>query len=132
MRSVFTPVCLVLGAVLLFGACRSNSACNHFQGDWSDHEGHRLVFFDNGKGLWLNHFGQLIDTVEFAFSIHCNTSPVSIDMTAFKTGPFVGKTLFGIMDFSGDTLFRLSYDVGRQPDVRPRVFAPDQTMKFYR
>lgn len=133
MRTVFTHLFMAAVAFMLFYACQPNRpGCDHFQGTWSDREGHNLIFLENNKGLWLNRFGQLIDTVEFVFSLDCTAKPATIDMKQFKKGPFLGKTLFGILEFSGDTLFRLCYDSGQQPDVRPTTFDPDQTMKFYR
>ena len=71
-------------------------------------------------------------TIGIMIELNCATKPASIDLKNFQAGPFLGKTLFGILEFSGDTLFRLCYETGQEPSVRPNAFIPDQTSKFFR
>jgi hypothetical protein len=120
----------MMGLFFIF-ACTSGSKCHELNGGWSDREGHDFVFKNDGKALWINKFGQMMDTVNFVFSINCNTKPASVDFKDFSGGPFLGKTLFGIIEWSSDTLFNLCYEAGQQPDCRPQSFDPEQTMKFY-
>ena len=132
MRVFFINLLAIASAALCFIACEPNSSCKEIQGVWVDREGHELIFQENGKALWLNRFGQMIDTVALTFELNCATKPASIDLKNFQAGPFLGKTLFGILEFSGDTLFRLCYETGQEPSVRPGSFTPDQTVKFFR
>lgn len=132
MRALFTGENLIVLAFLCLVACQSKPACRDISGAWSDREGHDFEFHNDGKALWLNRFGQMVDTVRFAFVLHCETQPASIDLTGFSSGPFSGKTLYGIIEWSADSLFRLCYEIGQQPDCRPKQFDPEQTLKFYR
>ena len=132
MREFFTYGRLVFILVTAFIACQSNPPCREITGSWSDREGHDFSFQNDGKGLWLNKFGQMVDTVSFVFVLNCNVTPATIDLKDFGGGPFSGKTLFGIIEWSADSLFRFCYEIGQQPDARPKLFDPAQTMKFFR
>lgn len=132
MRAIFTFGSLVFGAILMLFSCQNEPACRDISGSWSDREGHNFVFQKDGKALWLNSFGQMVDTVTFVFTLNCKTKPATIDFKDFSGGPFSGKTLYGIIEWSADSLFRLCYEIGQQPDCRPKQFDPEQTMKFYR
>ena len=132
MRSFFTSICLFVAAISVFFSCQGDTGCQDITGSWSDREGHNFVFQNNNKALWINKFGQLIDTVTCAFVLNCNKKPATLDFKDFKGGPFMGKSLFGIIDWSADSLFRYCYEVGSQPDSRPKEFDQEQTMKFFR
>lgn len=132
MRAFFINLLATTSTALLLVACDTNPACKEIQGVWTDREGREIVFMEHGKALWLNRFGQMIDTVQLVFELNCSTKPASIDLKQFNAGPFLGKTLFGIIEFSGDTLFRLCYETGQEPGIRPTAFDPDQTAKFFR
>ena len=132
MRGIFTGMYVVLAAVLILIACQSGSSCRDIVGPWSDREGHDFVFTSDGKALWLNRFGQLVDTVSCVFVLNCKVKPATLDFTAFSNGPFKDKTLFGIIEWSADSLFRYCYEVGVEPGCRPKKFDQMQTMKFYR
>jgi hypothetical protein len=122
---------LLVGLLLLFACCNEEN-CRDIYGNWNDREGHAFVFKNDGTALWLNKFGQMVDTIDFVFSINCKTSPASIDFKDFDNGPFAGKTLFGIIEWSADSVFRICYEVGHQQDIRPKQFDSEQTMKFFR
>ena len=132
MRVAFTFQGLVIMALSLIYACQGPPKCQDLSGAWTDREGHNIVFQENGKALWLNKFGQMVDTISFAFTLNCNSTPASIDLKDFSDGPFAGKTLFGIIEWSADSIFRLCYEVGQQPEIRPKQFDPEQTMRFFR
>ena len=132
MRICTTTTGFAVVAALLFSCCQNKTGCREIKGKWDDREGHNFVFYEYGKALWLNRFGQMVDTVSFVFVLNCNTSPASIDFKDFSGGPFSGKTLYGIMEWSADSLFRLCYDIGQEPSCRPKTFDPEQTMKFFR
>ena len=123
---------LVIGALFFLFSCQNGSPCRQITGTWSDRDGHNFVFQSNGKALWLNKFGQLIDTVTCVFVLNCQAKPATLDFKDFDNGPFVGKTMYGILEWSGDSLFRYCYGLGTSPDYRPKQFDPALTMKFYR
>lgn len=132
MRVFFTYGSIFLLGLMLLSSCENTPACRDINGSWSDREGHDFEFYSDGKALWLNRFGQMIDTVSFVFVLHCNTKPASIDLKDFSGGPFAGKTLYGIIEWSADSLFRLCYEIGQEPGCRPKQFDSEQTMKFFR
>lgn len=132
MRELFTFFCLLIVAISILSSCQGAPRCQEIAGSWSNREGYGLVFKNGNKALWLNKFGQLVDTVACVFVLNCKTTPATLDFSGFNGGPFQGKTLFGIIEWSADSLFRYCYEVGVQPDVRPKQFDQAQTMKFLR
>ncbi len=132
MRVEISIFSLLFAGLLAIWACQGAADCRDIYGNWNDREGHAFVFNNDGTALWLNKFGQMVDTIGFVFSINCKTNPASIDLKDFSNGPFAGKTLFGIIEWSADSVFRICYEVGHQEDVRPQQFDSDQTMKFFR
>ena len=110
MRVAFIFQGLVILALGLMHACQGPSTCKELIGSWSDREGHNFVFQNDGKALCLNKFGQMVDTISFVFTLNCSTTPASIDLKDFSDGPFAGKTLFGIIEWSADSIFRLCYE----------------------
>lgn len=107
-------------------------ACTEPTGAWTNREGQTFVFNQQGKGLWLTRFGTTFDTVSFGYAIDCKNDPATIDMKAFNAGPHEGKTLFGIIEMSTDSSFRIRYEAGDDASVRPETFDSDQTVKFYK
>ena len=132
MREFFTFICLIIMATSMLMSCQGPPNCPELAGSWSNREGYGLVFKSNNKALWLNKFGQIMDTVSCVFVLNCKTNPATLDFSDFNAGPFQGKTLFGIIEWSADSLFRYCYEAGTQPDVRPQSFDQAQTMKFFR
>jgi uncharacterized protein (TIGR03067 family) len=128
MRVFYTASILAGIFLATLYACDDKTACQELTGEWNDREGHELVFYSDGKGLWLNKFGQMIDTVSFMFTLNCKTRPASIDLQDFSGGPFAGKTLSGIIEWSADSIFRLCYETGGN---RPEQFDPEQTIRFF-
>ncbi|MBL7827903.1 MAG: hypothetical protein JNJ57_14835 [Saprospiraceae bacterium] len=132
MRDFFTGLLIFLLFSSLLAACDNTAGCRDLEGEWRDGDGHEFVFQKGGKALWLNRFGQMIDTVHCVFELDCSVKPPAITLHDFNSGPFLGKTLFGIIEFSGDTLFRLCYEIGHDANARPKIFDPEQTIKFFR
>lgn len=132
MRAFYSNGTLLLAGLMFLLACNHTPNCRVITGAWSDREGHDFEFQENGKALWLNKFGHIVDTVRFAFVLNCEAKPATIEFTDFSGGPFSGKTLFGIIEWSADSLFRICYDIGQESGCRPKQFDPEQTMKFYR
>lgn len=124
----------VFGAALflLFPACDTAPPCPELAGQWTTREGQDIVFRPDGRALWLTRFGSLYDTVRLSYRLDCASKPPALDLLDFQSGPHVGKTLFGILEWQSDSSFRLRYEPGQHPGARPRTFDPDQTLKFFR
>ena len=109
-----------------------DKTCTQPTGAWTNREGQSFVFSSEGKGLWLTRFGTSFDTVSFNYLIDCKDDPTAIDLKGFNTGPYEGQALYGIIEMSTDSSFRLRYESGADASVRPTAFDADQTLKFYR
>jgi len=120
-----------IALLALFSGAGCESPCPELVGRWSTREGQSILFQKKGKALWLTRFGSQVDTVPMAFRYDCAKQPVELDLFQFHTGPLVGKTLFGILEWNSDTSFRFNAEAGTEPSLRPKTFESDQTMKFY-
>lgn len=123
---------IAAGFTCLFFACGSGAKCRDLNGRWSTQEGQDLVFLPEGKALWLTRFGSHYDTTQLEYRLDCTPNLVSIDLLNFRSGPHSGVTLFGILEWSSDTSFRLRYEPGSQADVRPTTFDQEQSIQFIR
>jgi hypothetical protein len=132
-RTMTIRTIAALTAVLLVmhntGCTEKN--CTRPEGAWTNREGQTFVFAPDGNGLWLTRFGTSYDTLRFRYAVDCTTDPNAIDMKDFKTGPYENKTLYGIVEMLTDSSFRLRYEAGADPSVRPVAFDADQTVKLY-
>jgi hypothetical protein len=113
-------------------ACRSTPTCRDLAGTWSNGEGQQLVFEPSGRARWLTRFGSSYDTVSFAFELDCRKKPAALDMKNFQGGPYIGRTLYAILEWTSDTSFRLRYEPGDDDSARPEAFDPEQTQRFVR
>lgn len=120
-----------MALLALFSSAGCESACLEPGGKWSTREGQSIVFQKNGKALWLTRFGSQVDTVPMAFRYDCAKQPVELDLFQFHAGPLVGKTLFGILEWTSDSTFRFNAEAGTDPALRPKTFESDQTLKFF-
>ena len=123
---------MAAGLASLFFACGTGVKCRDLSGHWTTKEGQDLVFLPEGKALWLTRFGSRYDTNQLEYRLDCTASLVSIDLLNFRSGPHSGTALFGILEWSSDTSFRLRYEPGTQPDVRPAAFDSEQDIQFVR
>lgn len=123
----------VLGAMFALGgyACVSNPRCPELSGRWTNREGQDFVFQPDGRAMWLVKFGSSYDTSRFKYETNCNKAPVQLDMHSFQSGPYIGKVVFGIVEWSSDTSFRLRYEPGSDGNERPKAFDNEQTLQFY-
>lgn len=129
----FTHVCIfLLTAPLLFSACGLGPECRDLNGRWSTREGQDIIFDPSGEALWLTSFGSRFDTVRLRYQLDCKRAPATLDLSDFQQGPHKGKTLYGILEWQSDTSFRLRYEPGLQPEVRPKAFDPEQTVNYFR
>lgn len=132
MPLVFTRIytyAAPLAASILLVACNGR-ICHELAGRWSNLEGQEMIFQPDGKALWLTRFGSQYDTVLFEYSLDCKPDPATVELTQFYSGPFSGKTLYGILEWTSDTSFRMRYESGMNADVRPKDFDAEETMKF--
>ncbi|MBK8555610.1 MAG: hypothetical protein IPL65_07495 [Lewinellaceae bacterium] len=121
---------LLLSVILLLQACSQANKCAPPQGAWENGDGQTVVFQENGQLLWLDRFGSSVDTTVASFQFNCQSNPVTLDIQDFKAGPFRGKTLYGIMEWSSDTTLRLRYEAGSSAASRPKAFDSDLTQQF--
>lgn len=121
-----------LAAALLLAACTQKPECGPLEGRWTNREGEDLLFMPNQQGLWLTRFGSSYDSVAFTYTLDCSKSPALLDLGNFQTGPYNGKTLFGIIEWSSDSSMRLRYEAGIHSEERPVRFDAESTEKYFR
>ncbi len=124
------PAAIALLAFLPLFGC-TDSSCRELSGHWSTREGQSFYFQKNGAALWLVRFGSQVDTINMTYRYNCQTNPAELDLQGFDSGPLVGKTLFGILEWNNDSSFRFDAEAGTSPKIRPRTFISDQTRKFF-
>jgi hypothetical protein len=116
---------------LCFTACQ-NKVCYELAGHWNNKEGQSIVFEAGGKALWLIRFGSQIDTFPISYFYDCEKKPAELNLSNFKSGPFTGKTLFGILDWKDKNAFRFESEAGNSSEIRPKTFKSEQTQIFTR
>lgn len=104
--------------------------CNNLTGSWSNGEGQEWVFSADGRALLISRFGSKSDTDQCVCQTNCQKRPAVLDIKDCKTGPFMGKSIYCIFEFTSDSTMRLRYEPGNQADARPTSFDPEQTVKF--
>lgn len=129
---VFFVALSVSASIFLLEQCKPEAECAAPEGHWTNHEGQEMIFLGGNKALWLTQFGSQNDTDYFDYRLDCSAETPALDFNGFQTGPFTGKTLFGIFEWTSDTSFRLRYEPGTQPEVRPTAFDNEQTVRFFR
>lgn len=131
MTQNFTLTSLLGGILLLFSTCQ-NSDCGVLVGRWTNREGQVFQFEPSGKALWLVQFGSKFDTFPIHYQYNCKQKPATLDLSGFQSGPLSGKTLFGIVEWASDSVFRFDAEPGTAPDVRPATFNPEQAQRYFR
>jgi hypothetical protein len=132
MNQLFTHLTLLGGVASFFFYCTSKPDCYELAGRWTNREGQVLVFQPEGKALWLLQFGSEFDTFPIQYRYDCDQQPIMLDLTGFQTGPLMGKTLFGILEWASDTAFRFDAEAGSSPELRPKTFNMEQTVRYFR
>lgn len=112
--------------IFLSQACEPKQDCKLPIGHWTDNEGREMIFLEDGKAFWLTRFGSQYDTLAFSYTIDCKAVPQSIEMQGFTSGPYTGRALFGIFEWSNDSTLRMQLDDGE----RPTVFDSQRASKF--
>lgn len=114
-------------------SCGLSNRCGDLSGHWSTREGQDFVFQPDGKALWLTRFGSRFDTNLIQYRTVCvSGSLIHVDLYDFRSGPFLGKTLYGLLEWTSDSSFRLRYEPGIQPEVRPTSFDQAQSVQYWR
>jgi hypothetical protein len=132
MNQLFTWMAFTSLAFSFLYACNTSPNCQELTGRWTNHEGQDFVFQPGGQALLLVKFGSSFDTARFSYRLDCSRQPATLDLDYFQGGLHAGKTLFGIIEWSSDSSFRLRYEAGSGPDSRPAAFDTDQTQKFFK
>ncbi len=73
-----------------------------------------------------------MDTMRLTYRYDCSHSPAVLDLTGFDGGPWQSKTLYGIVEWSGDSVFRFCAAAGTESSVRPEHFDQTETVRFFR
>ena len=133
MHSIFTKPALLAGVAALFLYCTPGAnKCPEIKGRWSNREGQIFQFDPDGKALWLVKFGSQFDSFPITYHYDCSKKTNTLDLSDFKSGPMAGKTLYGIIEWTGDSIFRMSSEAGSAEDARPEKFDPEHVDRFYR
>ena len=117
---------IVCGAIILLNACDVKQECKVPIGHWTDNEGKEMVFQSDGKALWLTRFGSQYDTQTCSYKVDCTAIPTTLEMQDFSSGPYTGRTVYGIYEWSNDTTMRFQFEEGE----RPKVFDSQQLVKL--
>jgi len=87
---------------------------------------HLFEFKSDGTADWMvSAGGQQFQLENIHTAYNTDVMPFTLDLTGFQDGPLNGKTLFGIVEFSGDYSMRFDADSGSGDDasVRPSAFS---------
>lgn len=132
MNQLCTRLALLGGAAALFFCCKTKPDCHDLVGQWTNREGQVFYFKPDGKALWLIKFGSKFDTFPIQYRYDCKQKPATLDLSGFQSGPLTGRTLFGILEWVGDTIFRFDAEPGASPEVRPTMFNAEQAQRYFK
>ena len=132
MNQLFTQIVVCAGVATFFLSCQSPPNCHELVGSWTNREGKLLQFKPDGQALWLTKFGSEYDTFSVKYRLDCTQKQPTLDLLEFRAGPMAGKTLFGIIEWSNDSVFRFEAEPGTSPEARPLQFNAQQIERFYR
>ncbi|MBN8678320.1 MAG: hypothetical protein J0M29_08850 [Chitinophagales bacterium] len=132
MNQLFTRLAYASGLAALLFSCNTSDNCRDLTGRWSNREGQILVFEPEGKATWLVKFGSQYDTFAIRYQYDCTQKMTTLDLTEFKSGPLAGKTLYGIVEWSSDTVFRFDAEAGTSPEARPIQFNAEHFERYFK
>lgn len=119
---------LILTAILGLFSC--NQTSDKLLGTWDNKNGQIIDFKSDGKALWIFYDETSSDTFKISYKFNHSTVPNQLDLTDFKVGPLAGKTLYGIVEFQGNDVFR--FDCEPSSIARPKDFDSKQTQTYYK
>ncbi len=132
MNQLFTRLALLTGLAFLFLFCKTEQNCRELTGRWTNREGQILSFEPGGKALWLVKFGSQFDSFPIQYRYDCSQKTPTLDLLNFQSGPLMGKTLFGIVEWSSDSVFRFDSEPGTSSEVRPAKFNSEHSERYFR
>lgn len=132
MNQLFTHLALLSGMATLFLFCTTERNCRELTGRWTNREGQVLSFEPNGKALMLVKFGSQFDTFAIQYQYDCNAKGTTLDLLNFQSGPLAGKSLYGLLEWSSDTVFRFDAELGASPEARPEKIKTERMERYYR
>lgn len=132
MHLFFTKLALIAGLATLLVCCKTENNCRDITGRWTNREGQILSFEPDGNALWLIKFGSQYDTFAIHYHYDCTQKTPTLDLSDFKSGPLVGKTVFGILEWSSDSVFRFDSEAGTRSESRPTVFDNEHIERYFR
>ena len=132
MNQLFTHLALLTGLATLLLFCKTENNCRELTGRWTNREGQVISFEPDGKALWLIKFGSQFDSFPFNYRYDCNQKIATLDWMNFQSGPLVGKTLFGIIEWSSDSVFRFDSEPGTSSDARPKGFHAEHAERYFK
>ncbi len=132
MRQSITHLALIIGVAILLTFCKTENNCHEITGRWTNREGKILAFQPDGKALWLVKFGSQFDTFAIHYHYDCTQKTTTLDLSDFKSGPLAGKTLFGIVEWSSDSVFRFDSEPGTSAEVRPPAFDNEHVERYFK
>jgi uncharacterized protein (TIGR03067 family) len=117
--------------VVLFSCATAKKINNNpLLGQWDNKAGQILEFKQDNKAYWIFYTDTKRDTFEIAYKTNLSEQPNQIDLTDFKVGPLVGKTLYGILEFTDKNTMRLDFEP--KEENRPKDFDKDQTQTYFK
>jgi hypothetical protein len=125
------PFLLGICATLALLSCTPKE-CNPLQGTYINEEGQKLEFAEGGKAQFITFFGTTAsDTVFANMRYACNENPglfdLIIDTIEQKA---LRNSFFGLLSWSGDSMFLVHMESGRNASVRPTAFSLDRAKRF--
>lgn len=102
-------------------------ACNKvgdegLQGAWENNKGQVLVFQENGEMLWIQPMREAADTFYMKYRLDETAQPNTVDFYSIENGPFKGKKIYGLAEFTSEGFkraIRLNIRVGADETSRP-------------
>jgi hypothetical protein len=132
MRSIIYGTITLLMFMLV--SCQRSEPCQPLQGTWTSSEGQKLVFAEGGKAALITYFGMSSADTFFAnVAYTCDNSPGMLDLLIDTMRNVSFKYhLFGLIAWSGDSVFSLHLAKGRDASVRPKAFDLQEAKRFRR
>jgi hypothetical protein len=127
---------MILTASLLVAALTAaDPAAPSLVGKWTaasaNAKGATFEFEPADKVVWRLPVG----TYSLAYQLDTRTTPWTLDLVGFKDGPLKDRTLYCIVERTGDR-FRMDCEPGAPTaegaTKRPAAFVPEQTQEFVR
>ncbi len=101
-------------------------------GTWDGDDRSTFVFREGGEALWILPISTPPDTFAIRYRYDATASPAHLDISGFQSGPLAGRTLYCIVEPSGEGAFRMDCEPGTVESARPAALNPAQTRGYRR